>query len=210
MERMNLEDLARLVDEDATNEERIALEGDEELRRELEALRAQTKALQDLPSVLPPKGEWADLERELVREGLIHSPSVRIPVAWLQVAAAVLLFAGGALTGRALPVGQAHSPSEASNTYATVEQAAIGVQSAEAQWLEAMKAYRRLSGSGSMPEAGPDPAARFAAIEALLAASQAAVRESPADPFFNNVLVGALAERDQTLRQIRSNGDNWY
>ena len=214
MERLTLEDLARLVDEAPSKEEREALTANPELRRELEALRTQTEDLKNLPSVLPPRGQWSDLERELIREGLIEAPSVKIPLSWFRAAAGVALFLGGAWVGNVIPGG---APATASPTlapagasYATAEEAAMGVQAAEARWQEAMIAYRQLSGSTGMVGSTADPAARLAAIERLLAASQAAVREAPAEPFFNNVLVGALAEREQTLRQIRASGDNWY
>ena len=209
MERLTLEDLARLVDEAPSKEEREALTANPELRRELEALRTQTEDLKNLPSVLPPRGQWSDLERELIREGLIEAPSVKIPLSWFRAAAGVALFLGGAWVGNAIPGGASATASPtlapAGASYATAEEAAMGVQAAEARWQEAMIAYQQLTGRSTA-----DPAARLAAIERLLAASQAAVREAPAEPFFNNVLVGALAEREQTLRQIRASGDNWY
>jgi hypothetical protein len=43
-----------------------------------------------------------------------------------------------------------------------------------------------------------------------VAASQAAVRQAPADPFLNGLLASTLAEREATLRKISSGGDNWF
>jgi len=57
-----------------------------------------------------------------------------------------------------------------------------------------------------------DPISRYAALEALMAAGRVAVREAPADPFLNGLLLNMQAERDATLRglQAQSAGHNWY
>ncbi len=228
MERMNLEELASLVSEEATPRQKAILKAHSDLQTELDALREQTLALKNLPSVLPPLGEWADLERELVKEGLIQAPalhtptiripSVRIPMTWLKVAAAILLFVGGTAFGRALPGNGAPAVvftgsgavSSSQASVATLEEATSAVQAAESQLLQALGLYNQLSNARVSSRGDADPAVRLAAVLQLLAASEAAVRESPADPFFNEVLVSALAERELAYRQIRANGNNWY
>ena len=208
MERLSLEVLARLVDEEPSAEEKKILAGNPALQRELEALKEQTQALGDLPAVLPPPDGWAELESRLAEEGLIESPrGGRGAQRWLlQAAAGLVLFLGGTGLGTALTRGSDEPASVAAGPFDSVEEAVQAVESAEQQYLQAVGAYQqtvRRDGATS-----GDPASRFAALEALLAASQAAVRESPADPFFNGVLVNTLMERQQTLRQI--SGDNWY
>ncbi len=167
---------------------------------------------------MPPQGEWASLETALVEQGLIQTPKRGFVVSptWIRLAAGLLLFIGGtafgsAFDGAGMPMSASQDGVDAQNTFASVDDAAAAVRQAERQWMAAMGEYRRLSEEGGLRRAPRDPASRFAAIEALLAASQAAIQESPADPFFNGVLVSTLAERDRALRQIRSsNGDNWY
>lgn len=105
MERLTLEDLARLVDEEPTPEEQAILNRDGSARRQLEALRDQTAALKDLPAVLPPPDGWEQLRDRLVAAGLIRGRQRRFSSfsrKWMQAAAAMALFAGGTGLGAAL------------------------------------------------------------------------------------------------------------
>ena len=211
MERLSLEALARLVDEEPSAEEKKILATNPALMRELEALRDQTGALKDLPAVLPPPEGWDDLEARLAEEGLIDLPQGgRRTNRWmLQAAAGLVLFLGGTGLGTALSGASGGDGQLAQGPFDSVEEAVAAVETAERQYRQAVGAYQQtVRRGGNPPATSGDPASRFAALEALLAASQAAVRESPADPFFNGVLVNTLMERDQTLRQI--SGDNWY
>ena len=72
MEHLSLEQLARLVDERPTSEEQAILDAEPDLRRELDALRAQTGALKDLPAMVPPPDSWPELREKLVAEGLVR------------------------------------------------------------------------------------------------------------------------------------------
>lgn len=104
MERLTLEDLARLVDEEPTPEEQAILNRDGSARRQLEALRDQTAALKDLPAVLPPPDGWEQLRDRLVAAGLIRGRQRRLSSfsrKWVQAAAAMALFAGGTGLGAA-------------------------------------------------------------------------------------------------------------
>lgn len=211
MERLTLEQLARLVDEAPTDREREILSRNPALRAELEALREQSRTLRDLPSVLPPPGDWEELEARLLEEELIRPGGTRSGSRrrWLQAAAGLVLFLCGTATGQAFvgPTAAAR-PGDADVSFASVEEAARAVEAAERRYLAAVSGYQQVAERQDGTQPTRDPASRFAALEALLAASQAAVRESPADPFFNGVLVNTLMERQQTLRQI--SGDNWY
>lgn len=93
----------------------------------------------------------------------------------------------------------------------TLDEAAELVRLTEEWYLASLVGYqeRMRSEGGTAP---PDPVGRFAAIEALMAAGRAAVREDPTDPFLNGLLVNMHAERELALRglQARSVGDNWY
>ena len=221
MERLNLEQLARLVDEPPTPEEQAILDGDPRLRHELEALRSQTVALKDLPAVLPPPGGWHELEGKLRSAGLIDARR-GAPVVWrkwLQMAAALAIFTGGTAFGwatgsapRSAPGPEDRSANGAADSgaasFSSLDDAKLAVQAAEERLMRTYDEYRRMFDAGNRRQAPSDPAARLAGIEALLAASQAAVAESPGDQFFNGFLLSTLAERQQTLRQIGL--DNWH
>ncbi|MBI4540137.1 MAG: hypothetical protein HY704_11585 [Gemmatimonadetes bacterium] len=223
MQHLDLEILARLVDGTLMPEEEAHLAACVRCRDELEALRQQTERLRALPDLLPPGGDWDTLERRLAHEGLIRTATRRPPWArtdiWLRAAAAAVLFIGGAAFGRALEGGLFRSGTVADaddvaslQNVATVEDAANAVRLAQGQYFDALLRYRELAGADG-PEAVQvgDPAGRFAALEALVAASQAAVRHAPADPFLNGVLVSAVAEREHVLRQIATvQRDNWF
>ena len=176
MERLNRETLARLVDETPTAEERRALEADPSARAELQALRDQTEALESLPDVLPPRVEWEELEGRLMGAGLIRSPRPQIRTryqpAWLQIAAALVIFAGGTAIGvgftRGAPDGGQSTPARTAATFAAspvdmaVDEAAETVRNAEERYIEALMRYRQLvEGSSTEPRLN-DPASRFA------------------------------------------------
>ena len=215
MERLTLEQLARLVDEPPTPAERAILDGDPPLRRELEALRSQTEALRNLPAMLPPPGGWNELEKKLLDARLIRGRQGTAHVwrKWLRAAAAVVIFTGGTAFGwvaasrtdgqdgaTALTAGPA--------SFASLEEARAAVDDAARRWQESYGGYQRLLGAQSQAQASRDPIVRLAAFETVLAASRAAVEKFPEDQFFNGVFVRTLAEREQTLRQVTL--DNWH
>lgn len=215
MERLNLEDLARLVDREPTPREQAILDADPSLRRELDALKSQARSLRNLPAILPPPGGWHELEQELVTTGLIrgHVPGAGIWRKWLQVAAAFVLFIGGTALGwitasaPGLEAGadrEASARMEASPTVsaASLDEARRAVEEAEREWRRAYREHQDLFHALNGQEPRRDPAARLAGIEALVAAGEAAVQESPEDEFLNFLYVNTLMERQQTLHQI--------
>ncbi len=216
--KMDLERLARLVDERPAPEERAALDADPRLRRELEALRAQTDALGAMPALRPPPEGWRALERKLQAAGLIDPAAASVVWRkWLQAAAALALFVGGTafgwVTGSAPPSASSPAASAAVDeaegaSFASIEEARAAVQRAEERWMRAYSDYRRVVDAQGPGQRPLDPAKRLAGIEALLAASQVVVSEAPTDPFFNGFLVNAVLEREQTLREIGL--DNWH
>ncbi len=232
MTKMDLVELARLVDEEPKPEEAALIERDPELARELEALKRQTSALADLPAMLPPQGRWAELEPRLRREGLIASEPIRVAKSaarparrfglphgrsMLQAAAALVLFIAGGVAGRWLVaeapgsqppmVGDVASslvPPDGPASFASIEEAQAAVWAAEQSWARAYQGYRRLvdAEDSSAPYRG-NWASRMAAVDALMAASHAVIGEAPADPFVNGFLARTLIERGELLRQRR-------
>ncbi len=226
MGHLTLDVLARLIDEEPTHGEREHLESCLHCTAELGALREQTEALADLPDVRPPQGDWDVLEARLVSEGIIEQGrrfpfrGLAVTPGWMQAAAGLVLFLGGVGIGSArasdgepeeaamtslselVPVGSAVQP-------ANLGQAEDAVRMAEREYMEALVQYRQMRNAGDTGLPASDPASRFAAIEALVATTQAAVREAPADPFLNGVLVSAMAEREAALRRVSGNPE-WY
>ena len=224
MDHLSTETLARLVDETPNPGEAEHLAGCRGCASELDALRAQTQALAALPEIRPPLGDWEVLEARLRSEGLVREPGLfaRLGLAhtppWMRGAAAAALFLGGSLVGSALTSRQAGDSrlaagAEASQFAATgtedVAVAAAEVRVAEENYINALARYRHLVGQGGGEDMG-DPSSRFAALEYLVAASQAALRQAPADPFLNGLLASTLAEREVTLRRISNRQENWF
>ena len=213
MEHLNIEHLARLVDDRPTEDEEAHLSGCAACATELGALREQSAALASLPEIVPPKGDWRVLEAQLRSEGLVRDPGLfqRLGLAqtplWMKSAAAVFLFLSGAGTGAAMTRPAMSGP--ATNVVANVEDAATAVSAAERDYVTAVARYRELLAHGGA-EVDTDPISRFAALEHLVAVSQAAVRQAPGDPFLNGFLASAMAERDAALRMVSSSRDNWF
>lgn len=222
MDHLTNETLARLVDETPRPDEAEHLATCGECRSELDALCEQTRMLAALPEIRPPLGDWEVLEARLRSEGLVEDPGLskllglaRTP-AWMRTAAAVAIFVSGTalgagLTSRTMPGNAGEAPGPA--YYADLDdigQAADAVRSAEESYMAALTQYRRLLEEGGESEAVGDPRSRYAALEYLVAAGQAAVRQAPADPFLNGLLASTLAEREATLRRISGRQDNWF
>lgn len=225
MEHLNLESLARLVDEAPSAEERRHLSECVRCRTELELLQGQTSALGELPDMRPPKGDWAMVEARLMSEGLLrHERSFLASTpGWMKAAAAIVLFLGGTGMGMALDAegrigsGMARnaggSPASlVSQNYATAQEAEQAVRLAERQYMDALVQYRQLvEADGSVP-GDVNPESRLASLEYLVAAARAAVEQAPADPFLNGFLASALAERQATYQTTlrQASADDWY
>lgn len=118
MQHLDLEQLARLVDEPAEPAEAEHLRGCLVCRRELAEMRAQTEALGELGELgemEPPAGAWAALEAALLEEKLIRQPApakaraVAFSRVHLRIAASLALFLAGGAAGAMLwrtPAGQ--------------------------------------------------------------------------------------------------------
>ncbi|HUP21100.1 MAG TPA: hypothetical protein VM778_14280, partial [Gemmatimonadota bacterium] len=102
MRHLNAETLARIADGPTTEAEAAHLGACDACRAEVAAYRAQGSALGALPDPSAPPEVWAGLETRL--GGLRENPAARpllarLPRPALQAAAAVVLFAAGALAG---------------------------------------------------------------------------------------------------------------
>ncbi|HEX2078772.1 MAG TPA: hypothetical protein VHG08_13710 [Longimicrobium sp.] len=106
MQHLDLEQLARLVDEPAEPHEAEHLRGCLVCRRELAEMRAQTEALGSLADPEPPAHAWAELEGRLLAEKLIGRPAPFRPLGIhrppMRIAAAIALFLLGGAAGAVL------------------------------------------------------------------------------------------------------------
>jgi hypothetical protein len=107
MQHLDLEQLARLVDEAPEPAEAEHLRGCLVCRRELAEMRAQTDALAELGAIEPPDSAWAELETRLQEERLIGTPAPRTRILSLyrppmRIAAGIALFLLGGAAGGAL------------------------------------------------------------------------------------------------------------
>lgn len=224
MEHLTAETLAGLVNEVAQPEEAAHLAECQVCRAKLDDYREQTEALGNLPEIVPPHGDWGVLEARLRSEGLVKTPGAfeRLGLAqtpaWMKVAAAVMLYLGGTGTGVVLAhndkpqalgeMAMMSDPTMFANS-ATVDDAASAVRIAEQYYVSALARYRELMLTESGGQPGVDQMSKYAALEHLAAASQAALRQAPGDPYFNGLLASVLGEREATARMV-SRKDNWF
>lgn len=203
-QHLNLEQVARLVDEEASADEARHLRDCARCAAELEQMNAQSRELAALPNPAVPTHLWPVLESRLTAEGLVRppvAPWMSRRHAWLRVAAAVLLFAAGAATSRALD--GTTTPAEPTSrqqiaAVATPGEAATLVRQTESAYLDALTRYAELSETGQTI----DPVNRLAALEGIVYTTRAALQESPADPVINGYHLAALSQREALLRQI--------
>ena len=222
MEHLTHDTLARLVDERPSPGEREHISACSRCAEEFRAFRLQSDDLGGLPALRPPSGDWASLEARLVSEGLVRTPETfrrfgfAAAPAWMQAAAAIVVFLGGTGFGLALTGGA--SPNQLSpenmlpplSEISSTEEAVRTVERAERAYMQALARYNELAG-GNDGSRVADPLSVLTALEGLLAASQEAVRLAPADPVFNGFLVNVLAERQDVLRRIStSRDDDWF
>ena len=222
MEHLTEQDIARHVDESGTQEETRHLERCSTCRNELRALKAQTESLARLPDLRPPLGDWAALEARMISEGLVRRRTILGGLAttpsWMRTAAAILLFVAGAAVGaglagrtlRADAADLATAFTDAAARATSPDDAADLVLETERHYMDALVRYRRLAAQSGVEEA-MSAERRYAALEGIVLASRAAVRQAPTDPFLNGVLASALAERQAVLHRISAGStENWF
>ena len=221
MEHLTHNTLARLVDERPNPDEREHIKTCRLCAEALRAFRLQSDALGGLPALRPPPGDWQSLEARLVSEGLVRTTETfrrfgfAAAPAWMQAAAAIVVFLGGTgfgltLTNAATSDATPESMSLPASQISSAEEAVRAVELAERAYMQSLARYRQWTGGSDGPQVA-DPLSLLTALEGLLAASQEAVRLAPADPVFNGFLVNVLAERQEVLRQISTSRDNdWF
>jgi hypothetical protein len=171
-----------------------------------------------------PLTRWESIAADLATE----TPDARdVPARrsnrWmLQIAAGILLVAGGAMAGRVtvgagpLPdktIATTPAPNTAartarldsdSATFATAEEARAAQQGAELTYQLATAFLARVDTTGA---GDPSPVAyrsRLAALDRVLSTTRDALREAPHDPVINGYYLTTLGQREATLRQLNT------
>ena len=138
-----------------------------------------------------------------------HVQRTKKSPAWLSIAAALLLMLGGAALGRmssgasiiAPPVATATAPTSSDAPFSSVQEATRVLTSAQ-------RDYERASlwlASNDTTVRSPDVyRARLAALDQMMAASRAALRDAPQDPVLNHYYLAAYTAREATLQQLVS------
>ena len=214
MRHLSLEELARLVDEAPDEREQAHLDACPLCTEELAGLCEQTLALGALETPPTPAAVTGRV-LEAIPSALGAGRDGRwfLTPALGRIAAAVVLFAGGAALGTLgiAPVMARSAPAAdpaGAPVSATVDDAAATLAVAEEEYLRALSNYADASGEGN----GFDPVSRLAALEGIVLTTRAALREAPADPVINNYHLTAVGQRDALLRRIErlSTPDEWF
>lgn len=174
-----------------------------QLRAEGLLTSSAERATSDAPVVMrsltragaPP--EYAPLTRRVRRE---------MPV-WLRVAAAMLLTIGGAFAGRLSNGVVAFSASPTPDARAALDTQGFGsVQQATDGLYRAQRDYERaslwLAANDSTVHSSDVYRARLAALDQMMTASRAALREAPQDPVLNHYFLSAYTAREATLQAL--------
>ena len=193
-------------------------------------------ALRDMAAQAPsemtmtPLTTWDALAARLRDEGLIRAGDVRGATiarsggrwmrGWMQIAASLLLLAGGVIAGRMSVQGDGGAPALGSrggasgvqltanrsedSSFTSVEEARAVLETAERQYRLAslwLLEQQDSSGTDSNPELYRT---RLAALDQMAGAAREAVYEAPHDPVINSYYINTLAAREVTLKQLNA------
>lgn len=231
MLHLHTERLAALADEPPTPEEATHLASCQACAREHNAYQALIgMAFAEREPFGLPLTRWDAIAAELSLEpdtpaaGI--APTRRSNRWMLQIAAGLLLVAGGAMLGRvsagarSLPDNQAGQPSSAasvsdgiqaggrlgsdSTAFASADEARAAQRRSEVLYQQAAAFLARVdtrdAGSG-----GPVAfRSRLAALDRVISTTREAMREAPHDPVINDYYLTTLDQREATLRQLNT------
>ncbi len=212
MSHLNMEALARLVDEPPDRLEAAHIDACDACAAMLDRLRQQTAALAKLPAIEPHPAAWSGLERRLAAEGLLRRRVVSPRAArWLRYAATIALLLASGATGAVLEARFGGPRDTASVATAgppmTAPEASERLRLSEQAYLTALTDYNRIVA----PESSVDAPTRLAALDAIVLTTQAALDRAPADPVINGYHLTALAQREATLKRLAAARDEpWF
>jgi hypothetical protein len=128
---------------------------------------------------------------------------------WMRAAAAVLLFVTGGAAGFGVARTRAGSGVPALASVNSVEEANEALRQAEQNYMDLLVVRNQLVEQDGGAQSA-DPATRYAALDYLVDAGRAALRQAPADPFLNGFVVTVAAERQAQLRRLSAGSGNWF
>lgn len=222
MLHLDPERLAALAEDQPTHDEAAHLATCPTCAREQAAYEELVAmAARERNSVLArPLTDWRSLSERLAEEPIRTAPTrVRgggLPRAWMQIAAGLVLAAGGMLVGRASAAhtiggeNPAGASSVAENATGDASHAQLAsVDDAMALMHRAESDYRLAAafvvahdttfrGTGGVDRYRQ----RLAALDRVSDAALAAANEAPADPVVNQYLISARTAREVTLQQL--------
>jgi len=221
-EHLTLERLSVVLDEPGADGAAVAhLDACPACQREYEAMNRMRASLSGLAELDAPAGAWNRIEAALPaatagRPAAADTPVIEIgrprrrafglPGSWpLQAAAALILFAGGLMLGTRLR--QAGMAENAATVASTPDRGASATDAGHAAYQDALARLDelRLRTVSKSVDPADDPAAaaaRLIHLDALVAASREALRESPEDPAVNDFLFEVIDERDALNAQL--------
>lgn len=202
-DHLSREQIAALLDEpEATGVDREHLDDCSECSLEYEQMIRTRMALSALPDLEPPVDEWERIRARLgddvspIGRRIVAPNSIRFRPLW--AAAVVALFAAGLGVGRQLsPAGVAGPDTTASRS---------DTNDPTEAYLRTVAQIQELRGEGPSGEAVLDDpslaAERLMRLDALIEASQEALRTAPTDPVLNNFLFDVVDERQSLAGQM--------
>lgn len=221
MLHLSAERLAALQDDPPTAEELTHLAGCADCARERRAYGAlRTLADGEHARLGAPLSDWNALAPRLRADGVIDTgtPIVarrRMPVRWLQVAAGLLLVAGGTILGRLsahqtpFPAAPADSATRsvasapANASFDTPEHAQQVRDSAAALYQQAV-AYLARQDSATTATTPAAIRTRLAALDHVSETMRQALQLAPGDPVINGYYLTTLGQREATIRQLNT------
>lgn len=230
MSHLSIDRLAALADEQPTDDEQSHLARCAECAREMDAHRSLFAiAGGERESMGLPLTRWDTLSERLRAEGLMNASgrfgaggvsrfSLRNPQVALQIAAALLLIAGGTVMGRmsagASPVPGGLTGNEPAPTALQRDSLPTTFASvAEANRWKTFyaNAYQNtvafLAANDSVNRPSQTPAVmktRLSALDRVSRTMQEALTDAPYDPVINDFYLNSFGQREATLRQLNT------
>lgn len=219
MSHLSIDRLAALADESPTADEAAHLTVCADCAREVAAHRSLLAlASVEREAMRLPLTRWDSLSPALRSDGLIRTPAAARTRAFsaqhaLQIAAALLLVAGGAALGRAsagAPVIPGETAPATAGLFDSVPTAFASVQEAERLRNLYRDGYQRatsyLAQHDSVRIEGT-PAVmrtRLSALDHVTRITREALNDAPFDPVLNDFLLNSYYQREATLRELNT------
>ena len=224
MLHLHTERLAALGDEQPTAEEAAHLAACDACARERDAyqtLVAMAHAERELFGL--PLTRWDAIATALALPAA-QPANTRRPRRWaLQIAAGLLLVAGGAMAGRVsvgarpLPTAAVTATNAAVNTpvqpvarldpdstfFNSVDEARIAQQRSELVYQQAA-AFLATHDTTGVSDSQVAYRSRLTALDRVLSTTREAMRQAPHDPVINGYYLTTLGQREATLRQLNT------